>query len=623
MAADSGSTNHALSGPVTSNGFFAVAVALYVAANLIGRWLQWVIFHAHGSMGFGFSEPTLLQWTAMILGSCLSLAAIAVAVTLCSRAHPIGIWAALLLVWCLLLAAELDFSWYAISREHVRWHDIMTFVTESWRDHLGIQRSDLMRFAVRAAAHLFVLLALLAVARTRPVVTRAHRWRRLSASTLLLLLLVFIGLQKGSVVYARVNGNAHWLVVSQMNLFYPEFQDERLEQYFLRINERVGSVNTALMENFEPLPQAAPISEAPPPDKLNVLLISAEGWNQSFLTPAVMPYTAALATRCHRGQRHYSTGNLTSHGVIGLLSGDPLTAIRSFANIGHSRYVDRFNAWGYRTVQVGGKLTADKKLARYLSNFSEPSINGSSDWENLEAIRDRLQRPGPDFVYAHYWNTHFPYQHADRFARFQPEVPEDFDFGRPDITEQRDAITNRYRNTLVELDAWLEKLLSQVDLSQTIVVIAGDHGEEMFETGRLSHASTVEDPQVRTPLLICEPHPDTRTVRKTLSSHADVMPSVMAILGVQPHSLLGRSIFEPAQTPVIVSMNNHRRPPVRWRVISPAASAEFKAPYRERVTLMSYAVDDGTDVDTELLRMGRMLQAGLPSEEQYAAAADQ
>jgi membrane-anchored protein YejM (alkaline phosphatase superfamily) len=605
----------------TSNGFFAVAVSLYVAANLIGRWLQWAIFHAHGPMGFGFSEPTLLQWAGMVMGSCLSLAAIAVVVILCSRAHRMGIWAALILVWCLLQAAELDFSWYAISREHVRWHDMTTFLTESWRDHLGLKSSDLVRFGVRAATHLLVLLILMLMARTNLVVTQARRWRHLTASTLLLVLLAFISIQKASVVYARVTGNAHWVHVAQMNVFYPEFEDERMERHFLRINERVGSVNQSLMQpGYAPLTSVA-INSAPPSNPLNVLLISVEGWNAGFLTREVMPHTFELVGRCHRGERHYSTGNLTSHGVIGLLSGDPMTAIVSFDRIGGSRYIDRLNAWGYRTVQVGGKLTADKKLGRYLSNFSEPPMNGSNDWENIETIRGRLQRRGPDFVYAHYWNTHFPYERAARFARFQPEVPDDFDYGRTDIAEHRDGIVNRYRNTLVELDAWLSELLSHVDLSQTVLVVAGDHGEEMFETGRLSHASTMEDPQVRTPLFICEPQPGNRTVLKTLSSHADVMPSIFTILGAQPHSALGRSIFEPAQAPVIVSMNNHRQPPVRWRVISPLMSAEFKASHREQVVLMDYTASDSVDASEGLLRMGRTLQSMLPSEAEQGALA--
>src|SRR6202011_3233654 len=109
------------------------------------------------------------------------------------------------------------------------------------------------------------------------------------------------------------------------------------------------------------------------------------------------------------------------------------------------------------------------------------------------------------FLLLFYYNTHWPYLHPPACALYQPEVPADFDFTTWNLLDYREGIENRYRNALGEFDAWLQDILKGIDLENTIVVVTGDHGEEMFETGRLGHASTLNEAQTHTPCLIHVP----------------------------------------------------------------------------------------------------------------------
>jgi membrane-anchored protein YejM (alkaline phosphatase superfamily) len=120
-------------------------------------------------------------------------------------------------------------------------------------------------------------------------------------------------------------------------------------------------------------------------------------------------------------------------------------------------------------------------------------------------IRDKLARPGPHFLFLFYFQTHYPYHHREEYNRFQPEIPANFGMTAPlyfqswDAARHSDEIVNRYKNCLQEFDAWLQAVLQGLDLDKTIVVVTGDHGEELLETGRLLHCSALNEAQTRVP----------------------------------------------------------------------------------------------------------------------------
>ena len=68
-------------------------------------------------------------------------------------------------------------------------------------------------------------------------------------------------------------------------------------------------------------------------------------------------------------------------------------------------------------------------------------------------------------------------------------------------------------------------------LDSTIVLLVGDHGEEFMEHGFWRHNSTFVDEQVRTPLVIYAPNHAAKVVDR-LTSHSDIVPTMMPMLGV-------------------------------------------------------------------------------------------
>jgi membrane-anchored protein YejM (alkaline phosphatase superfamily) len=96
-------------------------------------------------------------------------------------------------------------------------------------------------------------------------------------------------------------------------------------------------------------------------------------------------------------------------------------------------------------------------------------------------------------------------------------------------------IKNRYLNAVHHLDSQFGRVFDYLQqnglLDSTIVILLGDHGEEFMEHGYWGHNSTFTDQQTRTPLVLWVPG-KAPGVQDKLTSHMDVVPTLMPLLGV-------------------------------------------------------------------------------------------
>ena len=219
------------------------------------------------------------------------------------------------------------------------------------------------------------------------------------------------------------------------------------------------------------------------------------------------------------------------------------TAARRVGGIPQSGFIDLFTAHGYRSKRLTSELTAFNLLGKYLEDFTESPFETRDPWKIIPVVKAELAKEGKSFLFVFYYGTHWPYVHSPSCAPYQPEVPEDFDYTSGSLSSYRTPIENRYKNCLVEFDGWLQNLLGVIKLDDTIVVVIGDHGEELFESGRLGHCSMLNEVQTRTPCLIHIPQVAGRRWN-FVTSHADLMPSIFDALGwKKPAGSYGQSIF--------------------------------------------------------------------------------
>ena len=288
----------------------------------------------------------------------------------------------------------------------------------------------------------------------------------------------------------------------------------------------------------------------------NVLVIAAESWRWDMLTPEIMPGLSRFADDAFTSPAHFSTGTRTPEGLFGLFSGlapmywyacryNDLNTVLfpTLAGLGWKNTV-----WTSSDLSYGhlDRFVFDEGVDRtFLTNRMKRHDETrvwkrrpleEEDAEMVDAYLHDLEQRGPgrhlDFLF--FYVTHYNYYHPDEFEVFTPSMPSDFSVHDFDLRGKRDRLLNRYKNAAHYLDHLVTRVIDRLrergELERTIIVITGDHGEEFFERGRFGHSMALNNYQTRVPLILRIP--GTPSIRYTVTSHADVAPTVLAALGV-------------------------------------------------------------------------------------------
>jgi len=577
------------------------AFAAYVSVSLIFRWLREPLFLGVGPDGW--PAPSFGELTYLLYMTCLPVALwlLLAYAGACRIPDGWGMRTMMMIVFlCVLATVELDNIWYDMSGHHATWREVRLFLSEDWTLHYGIRASDERGFVLRMSTHFLRLVLVFLAARLISPWKRGQRcfsapFRRVL--TVVLVLVVGDALLTG---YQMSRGGDQWQAVADAN----PFRIHSLDRLSVRLFSYGSDHNTDLEAASRAFSQATgdamhrradtsgifKNATTLPPERYDVVVITIEGLSARLVDSTTMPFWTQLTARSTSLRNHYSTGNVTEYGVLGLLYGAPPDFYRGTGALPWrhelpsakqppqpgSPYISEFARRGYHTRLISWELSSWAQLGIYLRNFNEPAFETTDDWRLIPELARELRQAGPHFVYMHYNGTHFPYEHAQAYSRFRPEVPSDYDYSSGQMHSQAPEITNRYRNCLLELDAWLRSLAGVVDLHHTIVVLTGDHGEEFFEHSRLGHASTLDASQIRTVALIYVPGRPPRVI-DAVTSHADLMPTLMDYLGwSQPVPPFGHSLAGDVKGgAAIVAMANRPNPPSRWAAIAGGAKGLF------------------------------------------------
>ena len=139
------------------------------------------------------------------------------------------------------------------------------------------------------------------------------------------------------------------------------------------------------------------------------------------------------------------------------------------------------------------------------------------------------------------------------------------------MRQRRAEIVNKYRNALREADDFIARLLASLPAKDMVIVLTGDHGEAMLDEGtnRLSHSSSLERPQVATPMFLYYPGV-TAGIDTETTSHLDIFPTIFDVIGAPAITeAQGISVrAERTQRAAFVLHNNQNRRPAEMAVIA-------------------------------------------------------
>jgi arylsulfatase len=219
---------------------------------------------------------------------------------------------------------------------------------------------------------------------------------------------------------------------------------------------------------------------------------------------------------------------------------------------------------GYATagIQANANISAafgfDQGFDSY--EFSKyPEFHARVMTDHAIATIESIQEPF--FLYAHYMDTHAPYDPPEPYREKlgpAPPLPEadeallkdyattyiDRILYEVELTKERrfgnlsaegeEYVRYCYDGESLYLDTELGRLLDYVHTNSpnTLVVLTADHGEELWEHGSIGHGKTVYEELARVPLIIRVPGQSPRRVESPVET-IDILPTLANLAGLQ------------------------------------------------------------------------------------------
>lgn len=311
------------------------------------------------------------------------------------------------------------------------------------------------------------------------------------------------------------------------------------------------------------LPPGVPPAQIVFERKPDVVFVLLESTRADSLVPEVMP---RLLARAQAGgtvfERHYALSSSTYFTVFGLLFG--LQAHKLDAVIASGRRPELFPAFtrnGYASRFLAASSVDWMGLREQVFGDVQQSLE--TDWpagltgeQKDGAMLDEARRfvstvgDQPVFLFLFFVGPHFNYSYPPRSAKFSPVW--DGEGVLKGSGAPGELILARARNAVFEADWKLDEFLAWMEQARgkrPLVMVTGDHAEEMREQGHLGHGSALTVQQLHVPMVVLgDGVPVGR--RDAPTSHADVVPTLLSLLGDRhPPALYsdGVSMFDAPQ----------------------------------------------------------------------------
>ena len=147
-------------------------------------------------------------------------------------------------------------------------------------------------------------------------------------------------------------------------------------------------------------------------------------------------------------------------------------------------------------------------------------LSAAQQW--YDAAGDRKK-----FLWVHLYEPHVPYAPRSPFKEQYPKDPYYAEVAAVDDS----------------LGSFLRPILEKKP--DTLVILTADHGEGMGEHGEVTHGLFAYEETLHVPLILHQKGRIKPRVEKTFVQHVDIVPTIMAELGIeQPKELTGTSLFD-------------------------------------------------------------------------------
>lgn len=252
-----------------------------------------------------------------------------------------------------------------------------------------------------------------------------------------------------------------------------------------------------------------------------------------------------------------------SFGTNGWLeSGDILRGFNHFkpSQPGHVRPQMKEALEETSSLNLSGAFEKIRQSQRGLSEKIRSQLfrHQPGDYSTVEMFLDHVRTEAQPFCYfLHLNDVHYTYNPAKPFDRmfgshsfkqrfrnraYVRKLVDNRDkiyTGRFDFdTDSNQVMRDLYRGCIRQTDSLLEHLFSELKrlnmYKNTVIVLFGDHGDQLCHNNQFGHQFSVADSLIRVPLLIIDPTDTLASgVRSDIVQLNDLYPTLGSILGFQ------------------------------------------------------------------------------------------
>ena len=443
-----------------------------------------------------------------------------------------------LLYFDTLVFAQYRFHMNAVVIDLAMSSDVVTFPLLMWLKGLGI------------IALLFLLQCLLLryLEKTQSDLIEATSiWKKkrflryFSLFTFITLLMTHgIHIWAAAVAYQPVT-----MVKRYLPLFYPSTSNRTMAKYGFVNEQSLAQQKELRMKEASDLDYPLkPLSVVAPEKSVNIMIILVDSWRADTFNAENTPNMWRYAQRGVSFNNHLSAGNSTRTGVFGLFYGIPGTYWHSFLANGQSPVlIERMQALDYEMGVFAAAKLSKPEFAQTVFRTIPELRNGSkgkspsardedltNDWLAWDQQRDKKK---PAFSFLFYDAPHgydFPEGYEPRFEPMADAM------NYLDLDNDYDPVPvkNRYKTSVHYVDSQVKRVLERLDnsgeLDNTLVIITGDHGQEMNDNklNYWGHNGNFTNAQIQVPFAMFGPKitKQSQNWDGQVTAHQDIAPTI-------------------------------------------------------------------------------------------------
>ena len=283
-----------------------------------------------------------------------------------------------------------------------------------------------------------------------------------------------------------------------------------------------------------------------------IFIIASDSVKYDIINKELTPNIMNFANDALVFQHHYSGGNSTRFGIFSLIYGLNATYWFSFLNSNQKPVL--FDILQKRAYNISIFSSTDTNWPEFRKTCYVDIQNKITDkfegapWKKdeqstscfIENISNtNMQKKHFSFIFL---DSPHGYSYPPNANRYNAPNGEVNYLAITKESEELQTVEKRYKNAVYYNDKLFGKMINSLKKNKlydnALIIYTSDHGQEFFEQGNFGHNTAFSKPQIHIPLLVKLPKSlqgivDTSQINSSLTSHQDIVPTILTLLGVQ------------------------------------------------------------------------------------------